>query len=178
MILQDARSVFDIDSYRPIVDAIHCFVHASDLPEPLIVDSERVIADYLKALYVLVADGAPPPGKNGRERIVKPLVRGIVTRQIILGIQSQEFLPTLVDRISQAVHSTVRALPEDKQRLVFYLSAESHRFAETVKRGHRQLEQFLKENDGRTLSGATNCLPGEEVGIATSSHYQDAAERG
>jgi len=153
MILQGAQSVFDIDSYRPIVDAIHSFVHAPDLPEPLITDSERVIADYLKALYVLVADGAPPPGKNGRERIVKLLVRGIVTRQVILGIQSQEFLPTLIDCISQAVHSTVRALPEDKQRLVFYFSAESQRFAKTVKRGRRQLDLFLNENNGHTLSG-------------------------
>jgi len=118
MILQGARSVFDIDSYRPSIDAIHSFVHAPNLPEPLVVDSERVIADYLKALYVLVADGAPPPGKNGRERIVKLLVRGIVTRQIILGIQLHEFIPTLVDCISQAFHGSVRALPEDKQQLM------------------------------------------------------------
>ena len=159
MILQDAQSVFDIDSYRPIVDAIHSFVHAPDLPAPLITNSERVIADYLKALYVLVADGAPPPGKNGRERIVKLLVRGIVTRQVILGIQSQEFLPTLIDCISQVVHSTVRALPEDKRRLGLYFSAESHRFLETIGRGHRRLERLLKENAGRTLSGPqTVCL--------------------
>jgi len=92
MILQDVRSVFEIDSYRPIINTIHGFVRRPDLPESLVVASERVIADYLKALYILVADGAPPPGKDGRERIIKLLIRGLMTRQIVLGIQSQEFL--------------------------------------------------------------------------------------
>lgn len=70
MILQSAQSVFETDSYRPIIDAIRNFVQTPNLPESLATASERVIADYLKALYVLVADGAPSPGKNGRERII------------------------------------------------------------------------------------------------------------
>ena len=153
MILQGARSVFEIDRYRPIIDTIHSFVRRRDLPEPLIAASERVIADYLKALYILVADGAPPPGKDGRERIIKLLIRGIITRQTVLGIQSQDFLPALIDCVAQMVHSTLRATEEDKKRLMFYFSTESQRFSNTIKRGYRQLVRFLKENHGRTLSG-------------------------
>jgi len=153
MILQGARSVFETDAYRPVIDTIHSFVHKPCLPESLITASERVIADYLKALYILVADGAPPPGKNGRERIIKLLIRGIVTRRIILGIEPQRFLPKLIDRVSQTIHSTLRATPEDEKRLMCYFSAESRRFLRTVERGRRQLERFLKEDDGRTLSG-------------------------
>jgi alanyl-tRNA synthetase len=153
MILQGARSVFEIDSCRPIIDVIHSSVRTSDLPEPLIIASERVIADYLRALYFLIADGAPPPGKNGRERIVKLLIRGVIARQIVLGIESRKFLPTLMDCISQTVHSTLRATPEDERRLTSYFSTESQRFSKTIERGRRQLERFLAENGGRTLSG-------------------------
>ncbi len=153
MILQGTQSVFDTDTYRPIITAVHGFVRAPDLPEPLLTASERVIADYLKALYFLVADGAPPPGKNGRERIIKILIRGVIARQVILGIQSKEFLPTLIDCISQTVHSSLRATPEEERRLVSYFSTESQRFSKTIERGRRQLLRFLKENDGRTLSG-------------------------
>ena len=153
MILQSAQSVFEIASYRPIIDAIHSFVRTPDLPESLIIASEHVIADYLKALYFLVAHGAPPPGKNGRERLIKQLIRGVVTRQIILGIETKEFLPTLIDCISQTVCNSSRAMLEDEKRLESYFSTESQRFSKTIERGRRQLMRFLKENGGRTLSG-------------------------
>ncbi len=154
MILQGSSSVFDTASYRLIIEAIDNFIYAPSATELLITESKRVVADHLKALYVLVADGAPPPGKNGRERIIKLLIRGIVTRQILLGIQSREFLPTIIDCISQTVHKSVQASLQDKKRLIAYFSSESERFLKTVQRGRNQLERFLEGNDGRTLSGA------------------------
>ena len=153
MILQGAQSVFDTSSYRPIIETIHSFVRVQDLSVPLVVESERVIADHLKALYVLIADGAPRPGKNGRERIVKLLIRGVVTRQILLGIQSQEFLPALIECISQTIHSSLRATPEEQNQMLSYFSSESLRFLKTVENGRRHLDRFMGENEGHTLSG-------------------------
>jgi len=153
MILQGARSVFETDRYTPIIDTIHSFVRRHDLPEPLIAASERVIADYLKALYILITDGAPPPGKDGRERIVKLLIRGVTARQLLLGIQSREFLPALVDCISQTVHSDLQATREDKERLAAYFLSESRHFLNTIERGRRQMLRFLKENNGHAFSG-------------------------
>jgi len=125
MILQGAHSVFETDSYRPVIDTIHSFAHAPSLPEPLITDCERVIADYMRALYVLIKDGAPPPGKNGRERIIKLLIRGVIARQIILGIESKEFLSALAGCISQTIHGNLQGAPAKEQRLYSYFSAES-----------------------------------------------------
>jgi alanyl-tRNA synthetase len=85
MILQDVPSVFDIDCYLPIIDTIRCSVRKTDLPESIRIVSEKIVADYTKALYYLIADGAPPPGKNGRERIIKLLIRGVLAHQNILG---------------------------------------------------------------------------------------------
>lgn len=153
MILQKAPSVFDTTSYRPIIETIHGFVQVSELQESLITESERVIADHLKALYVLFADGAPSPGKNGRERIIKLLIRGVVTRQVLLGIQSREFLLATTNRIFKTTRRSVRATPQDMNRMMDCYSRESRRFLKTIERGHCQLEQFLKENAGRTLSG-------------------------
>ncbi len=154
MISQGAASVFETDAYRPLVDTIHGFVRASHMPESLVRASEHVIADYSKALYTLVADGAPPPGKNGRERIVKLLIRGIVTRQIVLGIESGEFLPGVMGCISRTVHRSLRATPEDEKRLMTYFLGESQRFMRTVVRGRRQLDRFLSDNGGHTLTGS------------------------
>jgi alanyl-tRNA synthetase len=154
MLLQGVQSVFETDSYRPIIDAIHRFVHAPGLPQALVTTSECMIADYVKALYFLVADGAPPPGKDGRARIIKLLIRRVLARQVILGIESEEFLPALINCISQSAHNGVQAAPKDAERLMSYFSTEARRFSETIKRGQHQLIRYLKENDGRTLSGA------------------------
>jgi len=154
MISQGVQSVFETDAYRPLVDTIHSFVRAPDLPNSLVNSSEHVIADYVKALYILVADGAPPPGKNGRERIIKLLIRGIVTRQIILGIESARFLPAVIGCVSQIAHRSLRATPEEKNQMLSYFSNESRRFLKTVERGRRQLDRLLEENDGHTLSGS------------------------
>jgi alanyl-tRNA synthetase len=153
MILQGVQSVFDIDCYRPIIETIHSFVRPTGLTESLITASERVIADYLKALCFLVAEGAPPPGQNGRERIVKMLIRGVLARQIILGIESPHFLATVIDCISKTVQG-VSMVPWVQERLEAYFSAESRRFSKTIERGRNQLVRFLEENDSRTLSGS------------------------
>jgi alanyl-tRNA synthetase len=153
MILQGVSSVFGTDSYRPIIDALDSFVEAPSLDESLVTASKQVIADHLKALCFLVSDGAPPPGKDGRERIIKLLIRGVITRQIVLGIESREFLPTVLACIAEAFGDTLQATPENKHRLMSYFSIESKRYANTIERGRRQLERFVKANEGRTLSG-------------------------
>ena len=153
MILQSVPSVFETDRYQVILEAIRHFVRNPNLPDPIVVEAERVLADHLRALYFLAADGAPPPGKNGRERIMKLLIRRAATRQAILGIQDPAFLPRLVECISESAPNNGLTMHEVKERLASYFATETERFWKSVERGYRQLERFLKENNGQTLTG-------------------------
>jgi alanyl-tRNA synthetase len=63
MILQRVDSVFDIHSYHAVLDGIENFITNKDLPLQLIRKSKHIIVDHLRALCVLVKNGAPPPGK-------------------------------------------------------------------------------------------------------------------
>jgi len=153
MILQNTPTVFDVDSYRPILETIHSLVRNVELPESLMISSEQVIADHAKALYVLVVDGAPPPGKNGRERIIKLLIRGMVMRAIILGIEPESLLGPIMGCLSRLVPDDLRATPEDELRLQTYFADESRRFLETIRRGQQQLQAMVRANHGQTLSG-------------------------
>jgi alanyl-tRNA synthetase len=153
MILQGAQTVFDTDAYRSIIEIIRNYVCAPDLSDTSITAGERIIADHLKALYILVMDGAPPPGKDGRERIIKLLIRRVITQQIILGISSQDFLHNTLVSISETLNNGLNATPEDEKRVKDYFSSEKVRFLKTIQNGKQKLERMLTENQGCTLSG-------------------------
>jgi alanyl-tRNA synthetase len=156
MLLQDAPSVFDTQDYCRIIETIHQFVTNANVPNDVMRESEHVIADHLRALYVLVSDGAPPPGKNGRERIVKLLIRGVLTRQILLGITAPEFLATGLVSVLEAIskgNGYHASAPYTLKTLNAYFASESQRFYQTVKSGFQIMEKMLTNNQGQTLSG-------------------------
>ena len=152
MLLQNAPTVFEIDRYQPILAALRSFPTQANLPAPLRLISERVIADYAKALYCLIADGAPPPGKNGRERIIKQLIRGVLTHQHILGITDSDFLTVLFGIVADNV-SAVSREARIREKVKHYFLLETRRFGQTLERGQQVLNQFLSENPNQTLSG-------------------------
>ena len=154
MILQGTNSIFGTIDYLPIIKGIHDFINCSDLPPDLITKSKRVVADYLKALCVLIADNAPLPGKGGRARIIRILVRGVLTQQSILGIHSKDFLPTVIRLINESFDGGALAASPNGKKVEKYFAAESHCFNKTIEHGRRAMELCLVDNQGKTLNGA------------------------
>jgi alanyl-tRNA synthetase len=152
MILQEVSSVFDIERFKPVINLIRQFTDKDDLPTAIISVGERVIADHIRALYYLIADGAPPPGKNGRERIIKLLIRRVLAHMYILGIDSSTFLSNLLDCVSSTSVLTLDGLGA-KLRVLQYFDMEQVKFTETIQRGRQYLNKLLVENQGGTLSG-------------------------
>ena len=154
MIAQGAASVFDTAQYRPMIEMIRQSVTRADLPEALIQESLHVIVDHLRALAVLVADGAPAPGKDGRARIIKLLLRRILTRQMMLDISlTAEILAALRQQLSFC-HGNEDEQPTSAtfDMIRNFLEIEGERFVKTVARGKRELERMLNENQGKPLS--------------------------
>ena len=176
MILQGTKSVFEVDSYQPLLDLIRGFIQVRDAHVPWVWQSERVLADHLKALYLLVANDAPPPGKNGRERIMKLLVRRVITEQIRLEITSPDFLPTILDCISSK-------LPYPKEdwiqgRVIEYFAGERERFQKTLDKGFQHLLKLLDDNHRVTLSGAQLVFLEKTKGIPSTLIKNLLTEKG
>jgi alanyl-tRNA synthetase len=151
MLLQNLPTIFEIDEFQSIISLIQ-EMHSSSLPKALIKTCERVIADHLRGLYYLVEGGAPPPGKNGRERIIKILIRRVITRLLVLDIRPEKAIPLLIDAISKSVPDSGTRI-RTRTTLLSYFQAQLDRFTETISRGQRELVQLLKGNDGHTLTG-------------------------
>ncbi len=121
MILQGVDSVFDIQSYRFVSKGIESFITNKDLSIQLIRISQNIIVDHLRALYLLVKDGAPPPGKNGRERLIKLLIRSVVTQQVLLGITAKNFLAVIIPLIAEFLTQDCGMALAIKDKISLYL---------------------------------------------------------
>jgi len=100
MILQGVDSVFAIDRYQTLINAMLPFV-TSTLVLNLQKNHLEVIADHLRALCVLIRDGAPAAGQGGRRRLMRKLIRGVAMRQFILGVDTDDFLPSMINVINK-----------------------------------------------------------------------------
>lgn len=150
MIHQGSQSVFEIDSIKPLITILRQHVRKT-IPSEILIAHERVIVDHLRGLYFLIADGAPPPGKDGRARIIKMLIRRVATRLIILDIDPKLILSEILACVSQMAPKNIQEERIKQQVITFFLS-EYERYSRTIKRGELKLTQILKENSGYTLS--------------------------
>ncbi len=150
-ILQQKSSVFEIDSIAPLIETLRSFYNSEQslIASPTI--SENIIADHLRALVFLVADGAPPPGKDGRQRLVKILIREMLTHAILLDLDLLTCLSDLIDTITTRYHLPQPHLPP---KLTQYIHNEAKRFDQTLQNGQRLFKKRLRQNRGSTLSGS------------------------
>ncbi|MBN1483812.1 MAG: hypothetical protein JXA37_03750 [Chloroflexia bacterium] len=153
LLLQGVDSVFDIDSIRPLVDHVHNRLVSPAVPAEECRRCERVLADHVRALLFLKADGASSPGKGGRARLMRKLVRGMLTCEKLLGLSGEEWVPSLVElagALCAARHAPVLSVREG---VLQDLEQERQRFEETLRAGRRCLERMLRRRERRYLSG-------------------------
>ncbi len=160
MVLQGVDSVFEIKRYRLLMDAMLPFV-SSNLVTSLQYSHLTVIVDHLRALCVLIRDGAPFAGQGGRKRLIRKLIRGIATRQFILGIDADDFLPTMINVISDVFLLAISK--KVKQKIQQCFNEDFKRFSKTVDRGRRQLDRYL-EVEGK-LTGKEMVFLEKKLGL-------------
>jgi alanyl-tRNA synthetase len=142
-ILQGKRSVFEIDTIYPLIQQVRCF------SKPLPIDFkaveptklERVLVDHLRALLFLTADGAPPPGKGGRARLMRILIREFLTSQRLLGISDRGFVRSMILTALEYYPQVAAA----QDFLLEYVSIERARFERTVQAGMSHLENRVEQ---------------------------------
>lgn len=161
MLLQGVDSVYEIDSLRPLAAAVRSFGALPARP-----DAERharVIADHLRALLFLAADGAPPPGRGGRARLMRKLVREMFTAHKLLGIADHACYSTLINEILRLEPQQYDHLAAARESLLVMIAAERLRFERTLQAGRRRLAHLLAQR-------AHNVLSGEDVVTLEKQH--------
>jgi alanyl-tRNA synthetase len=141
VLLQGVDSVFDTDGFRPLIGLAE---RASGRPYGVVPRDDRalrVLADHGRAMTFLAADGIRP-GNEGRDYILRRIVRRAVSEAAHLGLE-----PGFVAELSQpVVEGWGEVYPELRERAAEVrdvLGAEAEQFAHTLAQGRRLLAEVV-----------------------------------
>jgi alanyl-tRNA synthetase len=165
-ILQDVRSNYDIDLFQTIIGGITKITKAkysSDLSDPTS-SAIRVIADHLRAVSFLMADGVLP-SNEGRGYVLRRILRRAVRYGKKLG-QEKPFLHELVPVLVSAMGETYPELRQKEGFIVEAIKNEEEKFLLTLVRGLEHLASELKGiSKGGKLPGTVAFLLYDSFGF-------------
>ena len=151
MVCQGVASTFETDLLKPIMDKVSqmCGVPYKKSEKTDI--SLRIITDHARCVTFLISDGVIP-GNEGRSYVLRMILRRALRHGKILGMELP-FLYKLVDVIVQYYGEAYPELVANKQKVIDIIKKEEERFAKTLDRGYKLLEEFIsakKDIDGES----------------------------
>ena len=157
-VIQGKLSNYDTDLFVPILDAIGARAsvrYGATLDRPSDV-SLRVIADHLRAMTFLIADGVVP-SNEWRGYVLRKIMRRAMRHGKKLGI-TEPFLHSLVDVVVREMGTAYPELETGRNLVVQVVRSEEERFDAVLTSGLPKLEEVLD----RAAEGS-RVVPGDEA---------------
>jgi alanyl-tRNA synthetase len=148
-VIQGTRSTYDTDLFTPLLAAIGARTGHSHrgTMDPADV-STRIVADHMRAMTFLIADGVVP-SNEWRGYVLRKIMRRAMRHGKRLG-QTEPFLHALVDTIVREFGEAYPALTSERDNVVRVVRSEEERFDTVLTEGLPRLEDVL---DRATTSG-------------------------
>ncbi|MGH2343072.1 alanine--tRNA ligase [Segnochrobactraceae bacterium EtOH-i3] len=151
-VLQGVHNNYDIDLFRALIRASE---EATGVPaEGAAKASHRVIADHLRSVSFLIADGVLP-SNEGRGYVLRRIMRRAMRHAHLLGAREPllwRLVPTLVREMGAAYPELIRA----EALVTETLKLEEVRFRRTLERGLGLLDEATTSfSTGAVLDGET-----------------------
>ena len=155
-VMQQASTVYDIDSFRTIIKAIAAEggrAYGGSMEDELDT-AMRVLCDHARSASFLIADGVIP-SNEGRGYVLRRIIR----RAIRFGrkLPKPVLLTNLVDPVIDSMGSAYPELMERREAVLLTLGAEEERFSRTLSSGMERVGGVLDEiraRGERTVGGA------------------------
>ena len=165
MVCQGVASTFETDLLKPIMDKVSEMSgvlysktpHPDPLPQGAREGNEktdislRIITDHARCVTFLISDGVIP-GNEGRSYVLRMILRRALRHGKILGMDLP-FLYKLVDVVVENYGEAYPDLVKNKAKIIDTIKKEEERFAKTLDRGYKMLDEFIsakKDIDGES----------------------------
>ena len=151
-ILQGVHSNFETDMFQHLIKAIADIANTD--PNGPLKASHNVVADHLRAICFLIADGVLP-SNEGRGYVLRRIMRRAMRHAYLLGVKEPmiyKLLPTLQQEMGEAYPE----LYARENLIKETIAIEEERFGRTLDKGMKLLdEEVAKLPSGAKLSGET-----------------------
>ncbi|MFN2348999.1 MAG: alanine--tRNA ligase, partial [Thioalkalivibrio sp.] len=171
-VMQGVHANYEIDLFQNLIRAIRDMAKGADPASP----SLRVIADHIRSCSFLVTDGVMP-ANEGRGYVLRRIIRRAARHGHKLGLNDAFFhrlVGPLVTEMGEAYPELVKAQPMVER----VLRQEEERFAETLEKGLRILEEDIAGLKGSEIPGKTIFVLYDTYGFPVDLTGDIARERG
>lgn len=151
MVCQGVASTFETDLLKPILDKVSEMSGVPYKKSEKTDVSLRIITDHARCVSFLISDGVIP-GNEGRSYVLRMILRRALRHGKILGMDLP-FLYKLVDVVVENYGEAYPDLVKNKQKIIDTIKKEEERFAKTLDRGYKMLDEFIenkKDIDGES----------------------------
>ncbi len=151
MVCQGVTSTFETDLLKPILDKVSEMSGVPYKKSEKTDISLRIITDHARCVTFLISDGVIP-GNEGRSYVLRMILRRALRHGKILGMDLP-FLYKLVDVVVENYGGAYPDLIKNKDKIVDTIKKEEERFAKTLDRGYKLLDEFIankKDIDGES----------------------------
>jgi len=169
---QGVHSNYEIDLFRSLVGAAAKILNVKDLQSK----SLNVIADHIRSCAFLIADGVLP-SNEGRGYVLRRIIRRAARHGNLLGAQ-QPFFHRLVATLAKEMGDAYPELVKTRAQVEQVLRLEEERFAETLAKGLKILEDDIAQMQGKSIPGATVFKLYDTYGFPADLTNDIARERG
>ncbi len=152
MVVQDKRSSYDTDLFRPIIDEISQITgkpYGTDNNSDI---AMRVVADHLRTLAFSIADGQIPSNNKAGYVIRRILRRAIRYGFSFLG-QSEPFIHKLLPSLIRIMGEAYPELVAQQQHIKRVIREEEIAFLRTLETGIKMLDQIIERSDSKEIDG-------------------------
>ena len=145
MLLQEADSVFDIDTFEPLLAWIGAKANVAYGSSDEATKAYRVVAEHARTAAFLVAEGIAP-SNEGRGYVLRRVIRRAVQFGRRLGLEPP-FLFELADVVREQLGPVYPELEERRAEVGELIRAEEERFRETLARGEKLFEEMVAKGE-------------------------------
>ncbi len=156
-VLQGVASNYDTDLFRPILMATAGLAHSEYGSDEETDISFRVIADHIRAVTFLLADGVIP-SNEGRGYVLRRILRRAVRHGMTLGFE-EPFLHRLLPAVRETMGDVYPELAKAEKASAATTLAEEEKFLSTIATASRQVQEDID----RIRHAGGSELPGEDV---------------
>ena len=143
-VMQGKTNNFDSDSFRPIIESVESLCGKAYGARSDYDVSLRVIADHIRSLTFLLADGLLP-SNEGSGYVLRRILRRASRHGKMLGLD-EPFLYRLADDVIKLMVDNYPELAESPDRIRNILKIEEERFSNTLKHGLSILDGLIEES--------------------------------